>query len=255
MAVDEAMFRMIRHHGVTTLRLYGWRRPSVSTGRFQNQDDEVDMAACRRHDIAVVRRPTGGKAVYHDDEVTYAVVGREDGGFFPADILGTYRVISTCIADALRLLGITAEMAPWGRGGAGDLGSSCFAVPSRFELLTGERKICGSAQVRSRGAFLQHGSLLMRFDAVMTYETLLPKGEPRDRFVQRLREGAVGINEVLPRPVTRQEVCDALRDAFARFFGVVWREEELMREEEMLKEQLLARKYNTEGLEEKGDKG
>lgn len=255
MAVDEALFRTARRGGVTTLRFYGWRSPAVSTGRFQSQAEEVDMAVCRNRGIDVVRRPTGGKAVYHHDEITYAVVGTDDSGFFPADILGTYRAISACLASALASLGIAATMAPAGRNGTGDLLSSCFAVPSRFELLVNGQKICGSAQARSRGSFLQHGSLLMTFDAAMTYEVLLPKEEPRDYHVQRLRESVVGINEVLQTTVTRREVCEVLRLAFAETFGVALGDGELTLEEEMLKEDLLEKKYRKDPHRERGRNG
>ena len=166
MAVDEALFR--EAVGISLprrLRFYGWQSPAVSLGRFQNARRELDLEACERFGIAVVRRPTGGKAVLHEQELTYAVVAADASPLFPPDILGTYRLISACIARGLSALGIAAEMKTEGRTLAeGETNAVCFAHPSRYELLVDGRKICGSAQMRSQGVFLQHGSLLMTFD-------------------------------------------------------------------------------------------
>ncbi|HOK05733.1 MAG TPA: biotin/lipoate A/B protein ligase family protein [Syntrophales bacterium] len=252
MAVDEALLRLSREGpAAVTLRLYAWARPTVSLGYFQTYDLTVNDEACRRLGVAVVRRPTGGKAVYHDREVTYALVGREDAGFFPPDVLGTYRAVGEGLVRALGLLGLGAEMAPEGRperGGGRD--ASCFAVPSAFEILVRGRKVCGSAQVRSRGAFLQHGSLLLSFDARRTGEVL---AAPAGRMgAGDLGEAAAGVNDLLPEPVSREEVCEAVRRAFAEVFGVVLEEGGLTREEEAMKEGLLAGKYLTEGWNRQG---
>ena len=111
MAMDEAIFRVNqRKDSLPTLRIYRWCPPSISLGYFQKIRDEVDVAACNRYHIDIVRRPTGGKAVLHENDLTYAVIAKEHNPLFTPDILGTYRIISGCIADALSELGIYAEM-------------------------------------------------------------------------------------------------------------------------------------------------
>jgi len=166
MAIDEAIFRANQCEEVLpTLRFYNWRLPSISIGYFQDVKGEIDVDACRKHRIDIVRRPTGGKAVYHDDEITYAVIAKGKDGLFPQNMLGTYKIISLCIRDGLSDLGINANLAGTDSlPREAHLDAFCFSSPSRYELLVDGKKICGSAQVRTHGFFLQHGSILIDFD-------------------------------------------------------------------------------------------
>ena len=107
MAVDEAVFRAnIRNKALPTLRFYGWRTPALSIGYFQDFAKEVDIEACRRLGIDMIRRPTGGKAVLHDQELTYAVIAGTDSPLFPPGIINTFRIIGCCIAKGLMEVGI-----------------------------------------------------------------------------------------------------------------------------------------------------
>ena len=260
MAIDEAIFREVqRSGGPPTIRLYGWLSPAVSIGYFQHIDREIDLEMCRKSGVTVVRRPTGGKAVYHDDDLTYAVIAGENTPLFPPTILETYRVISQCLVQGLHKLGLEAVLAEEGRApgkepmmesgpgmgtGRGALDASCFSMPSLHELLVTGRKICGSAQMRSRGAFLQQGSLLMSFDPEMTCDVMLPHREPRARQVQALREKVTSLYEHLPRSVKRDDVCESLIEAFQTGWEVSFAEGFLTAEEEKLKDHLLATKYS-----------
>ena len=119
MAIDEAVFRQAQNSPVLpTLRFYGWCRPAVSLGYFQSLSNEIDLAACRREGIDIVCRPTGGKAVYHSDDFTYAVIAADRDALFPPDILGTYEVIGRWLMAGLRELGIRAELAQNERDGS-----------------------------------------------------------------------------------------------------------------------------------------
>ncbi|MDD5167445.1 MAG: lipoate--protein ligase family protein [Syntrophales bacterium] len=247
MATDEAIFRQAQYRSSPpTLRFYGWSKPSVSLGHFQRISSEIDIEVCRNKDIDIVFRPTGGKAVFHDDDFTYAVIAGGNNGFFPDDIMGTYRAISHCLATGLRKLGIEADLADKGRRNDDPerLESSCFSVPAQFELLVRQRKICGSAQVRSRGAFLQHGSILTTFNPEKTYEIMLPHREPREEHVKRLRESVTSIREhtVYGDDLSRV-LGSALRQSFADFFKVDSLEGTLTPEEEELREALLKKDY------------
>src|SRR5688572_13446267 len=158
MAIDEALLGQAVQSGGAFLRLYRWNPPTLSFGRNEPVAALYDEAAIARRGIAVVRRPTGGRAVWHDQEVTYAVAA-------PIAAFGSLRtaycVIHTRLAEALRGLGVDPVLAPDRppiRPSAHP--TSCFAAPAGGEVLAGGRKLVGSAQVRRRDAFLQHGSIL-----------------------------------------------------------------------------------------------
>jgi len=161
--------------------------------------------------------------------------------------LGTYRVISDCLISGLRRLEVNTRYADEGREDDPDrIHASCFSVPSHFELLVDGRKICGSAQVRSRRAFLQHGSLLLTFDPVKTYDIMLPHREPREEQIRRLRESVTALRDhLLAGADLHQRICTVLKGAFAEHFQAVFREEGLTPQEEDIKEQLLQTKYRS----------
>jgi lipoyl(octanoyl) transferase len=253
MAVDEAIFREnIRKKSPPTLRFYGWKNPALSIGYFQDYGKEVDDDACRRFGVEIVRRPTGGKAVLHEQELTYAAVAGEDSSLFPPDILETYRVISDCIAKGLAEVGIRAEMKTDGRRGPdGTLHSSCFSSPSRYELLAGGRKICGSAQMRSHGVFLQHGSLLMAFDPLRTCAVMLPHRD-MERDADLLRNAVTSVGEQAGSPVDEEGLCRVLRGGFEQVLGIRFREGRLTPEEEGLVDGLMTKKYGGEGWNREG---
>jgi len=241
--LDEAIYRSNHtKYAPPTLRFYGWSKPSVSLGYFQNAEKEVDLQACQKQGIDLVRRPTGGKAVLHGQDVTYAVVAKETNPLFPKDILGTYKVISHCIAEGLSLLGIKAVMSPELRKITGSLKAFCFSEPSQYELLVQGKKICGSAQARSHGVFLQHGSLLMDFDPLQSGSVIRSSMEP-SRQGKQLRQRITCIREhdhhVMDLPV----LCRALQTGFENVLGIHFFEEDLTPVEKGLKASLLKHKY------------
>ena len=158
MALDEAMLEAADADGLRILRLYSWDPATLSFGRNEPATRRYDRSAVAARRIATVRRPTGGRAVWHDREVTYAVAA-------PATTFGTlaltYAEIHEMIAAALRSLGVDARLAD--RRAQAPVGAgACFASPAGGEVVSATgRKIVGSAQVRSGNAFLQHGSILL----------------------------------------------------------------------------------------------
>ncbi len=245
MAVDEAVFRAAQKGDAPpTLRFYGWRRPTVSIGYFQDPCRDISLATCRAEGIEIVRRPTGGRAVLHEGDLTYSVVARADDPLFSTDILSTYRVISACLAEGLRRLGVPAEMAPEGRVAESGPGPApCFALPSRFELIVDGKKICGSAQGRSRGAFLQHGSLLLTFDAERMARFLTGPRASREGQARALEASVTCLGRHLsPLPGT-EGLCRVLREAFAQTWEVEFVEGGLSAQERALAEKLRAEKY------------
>lgn len=239
MAIDEAIFReTIKNNKPPTIRFYGWRPAAVSIGYFQDINKEVNIEKCRAEGIDIVRRISGGKAVSHCDEVTYSVIACDTEDLFPANILGTYKIISNCIARGLACLGIEAILAETGRSlSDNDFKACCFSAPSRNELLVSERKICGSAQFRTNGGFLQHGSILMNFDSVKTASLLLPVRT--DAQLQKLKNSVAAINEEIDHPVDEKQVCTSLKRGFAEVLGVKFVEETLTSAEAELANKLI----------------
>ena len=256
MAIDEAVFRKnIRGESPPTLRFYGWQSPALSIGYFQDYRTEVDDEACRKFGVEVVRRPTGGKAVLHERELTYAVVAGADTGLFPPDILKTYLVIGRCLAEGLAGVGIRAEMKEDGRRPPdGALPSACFSFPSRYELLVGDRKICGSAQMRSQGAFLQHGSLLTAFDPLRTCEIMLPHRR-LEKEADRLRNAVTSVGEQAGPALDEEGLRRALREGFERTLGIRLRDGMLTPGEQALRDELVEKKYGREEWNREGKRG
>ena len=234
MAIDEAIFReTIKNKKPPTIRFYGWKPAAVSIGYFQNIEEEINLEKCRAAGVDIVRRLSGGKAVFHSAEVTYSVIACNKEESFPADISGTYKIISKCLARGLADLGIETVLAETGRTlHDADFKACCFSMPSRNELLVSGRKICGSAQIRASGGFLQHGSILMDFDPVKTASFLLPMRT--DEQLQKLRDSVAAVNEEIGNPVDEKEICTSLKKGFTEVLGLEIIEETLTAAEEEL---------------------
>lgn len=158
MALDQALLDLAAGEGRAFLRLYRWEPAGLSLGRNEPALRRYDRAAIARLGLPVVRRPTGGRAVWHAEELTYAVAT-------PEATFGSLRVayhqIHEMLATALRTLGVHATLAGAPARASGVDAGACFASPAGGEVLVGGRKLVGSAQVRERGALLQHGSVLL----------------------------------------------------------------------------------------------
>jgi lipoate-protein ligase A len=244
MAVDEALLRSrIDGAGPPTVRLYGWRPATVSLGYAQPLDAAVDLARCAALGVGLVRRPTGGSAILHEPpacEVTYSVVGR--AGDFPGadDVLETYRVIGRGLAAGLRRLGVPAELAPLVRGRrAGALAPAfCFGRTGAYELAIEGRKVAGSAQRRQRGAFLQHGAVVLDADASRIRAVFPGEADPLARMTT--------LAEALGRRPTFDEVAAALAAGLAEALGARLEPGALSTAERALVADLVEAKYGTE---------
>jgi lipoyl(octanoyl) transferase len=256
MAIDEAIFReTIKNRKPPTLRFFGWRPAAVSIGYFQELKSEINFNRCRLSGVDIVRRITGGKAIYHNDEITYSLSAANSEKLFPNDIIGTYEKISLCLARGLSLLGIDAHLAEVQSGAPGkkpDMASCCFSVPSGNELLVAGRKICGSAQTRTRGGFLQHGSLLMTFDPVETAALILSSQTPE--LSEKLRRSVAAVNEVIPSPVNAESLCSVLQKGFIDELGIELSEEPLTPAEKALSIHLV-KKYESDAWNWERKKG
>lgn len=207
---DEALIRACAGDGEPRLRLYGWSRPTLSLG--YSQDPGRFAPVCARSGVDLVRRPTGGRAVLHQHEVTYAfAIGMRD---LPGDVRSTYRVIAQALLAALKALGVPAAMAEAPVGPSGD--ANCFVEPSWYEIEWDGRKLLGSAQVRRQGVILQHGALPISLDYDLWGRIFAP-ADPGP-YAADMRRRAVGLEEAAGHRVRRSAVRRALEAAFlARF--------------------------------------
>jgi len=208
MAIDQALLEAAERTGRAFLRLYRFDPPCLSFGRNEPARERYDRAVMTHRGLDAVRRPTGGRAVWHEHEVTYAVAA-------PLGLLGSlrasYLAIHTRLAAALDALGVRATVAP-DRPTARppDRPGPCFAASVGGEVLIDGKKVIGSAQVRRGGALLQHGSILL--DGSQDVIAAVSR-EPRAASRGTTLSAALG------RPVTFQEVAEAVLEAFGRDAG------------------------------------
>jgi lipoyl(octanoyl) transferase len=239
MAVDEVLLDGVAA-GATppTLRFYQWEPSCLSLGYFQSLD-VVNLDGCHALGVDVVRRPTGGRAILHDRELTYsialpdAVLGR-DG------VLDSYRRLSLALQDGLHRLGVPATMAPESAAGVAASGPVCFDRPSAYEILFRGRKLVGSAQVRRMGGVLQHGSIVIEPAAAKMLACLrMAEGS------ERIPSGMVGLEEAgVSDPA---QIAGAMADAFAARFGVSLIVGDLRPDERAAVQALAGSKYRAAG--------
>jgi lipoate-protein ligase A len=221
MAVDAALLDEVEHcdEARTIVRFYRWRRPTISLGRNQKKESSVDTAFCAEEGMDIVHRPTGGRAVLHDNELTYAVASN-DRQHFGETIYANYKSVSEALCLAFQRLGVPAVLAPETRRephtvNAPDL--PCFMSPARYELTAGGRKIVGSAQRRLRRSFLQHGSMPIRCDReTLARATFMADPGP-------LYKEMAGLAEILPAAPSTAELTNALVGGFQERFGIGFR--------------------------------
>ncbi len=212
MAADDALLASVAAGGPPVLRLYRFDPPALTLGRFQ-ADTDVDRAACTRLGVEVARRPTGGRALLHGPDVTYAVALPEPPGV-AGRVDDLYRYLADGLIDGLARLGVAAGVACAG----GPRGPVCMAAQQGADLRVGDRKVCGSAQVRRAGVVLQHGSVLL--DRLAFDETDLVRDPGLDR--DALRAATVTLAE-LGAPTEPGTVATALAEGFAAALGVSFR--------------------------------
>ncbi len=247
MAIDEAIAQGIAE-GVSppTLRFYGWAPPCVSLGRNQ-QARGVDLAACAERGYDIVRRPTGGRAILHTDELTYSVAASPDHPLMAGLVLDAYLRISRGLVAGLHRLGIAAEEAPGSNRAGPDVSAACFEVPSAYEITAGGRKILGSAQARRARSVLQHGSLPLVGDVARVVDCLT-FADPAERAALRrsLAEHATTVEQILGRQVGYEEAMDALIAGMVEELGLELYPGELTDQERAWTAELLRDKYRSD---------
>jgi lipoyl(octanoyl) transferase len=249
MAVDEALIRSVgAGESAPVLRLYGWDPPAVSLGYAQDPARELDAELCRALGVQIVRRPTGGRAVLHWDELTYSVVCGADDPQLGGAIEETNRRIGECLEDGLRQLGVPVALQR--SGGAGSrprgrtLAAPCFASAARWEITCGGRKLAGSAQRRVDGVILQHGSLLTGPAHRRICELVVGlSSSERRRWLTALECSSTDLQQCMPQVPAREELSAAMVQGFARRLPAQMLPGELTESEQTLARQLATEKY------------
>lgn len=250
MAVDEAiMISNSKGEVPPTLRLYQWCPPAVSVGFSQDIERKVDVDRCRELGIDVVRRPTGGRAVLHDKEITYSVTISQR--FLPGSVLQTYKFLSAGLLEAIRQLGLEASVEDKPTKSSISGSPACFDSPSWYEIEVSGRKLVGSAQVRQREVLLQHGSVLLELDIDKLQQVMkLPDARVRDRMIASLNAKATAINPELLRagkaPLQPYPVVEALIEGFRSGLGISLLQGRLTDEERSTAKELAEGKYSSQ---------
>ena len=242
MALDEAILQArLQEIAPPTLRFFSWDPPTVSLGYGQGLDAAINVEACRQLGVGLVRRPTGGSAIYHDTlerEVTYSVVARAGDFEGSGDLLETYRWIGAGLTAGLRRLGVAAEMVPVKPSDPSAMPAFCFARTGSYEVEVNGKKLVGSAQRRQSGAFLQHGSVLLGADVARLRVLFPQEGDPL--------AGMTTLEKVLGRRPRFDEVVDAVAAGLRETHGLDLTPGGLTRDEEALMDRLVREKYDTD---------
>lgn len=209
MARDLALLDLASEWGIGFVRTYTWAPFALSFGANEPATKRYDRAEIERRGLVVVRRPTGGRAVWHAEELTYSVAA-PDGTF--GSLAESYRAIHEVLQAALASLGSAFALAGRPATTAPVDAGACFASPAGGEVVTALGKVVGSAQLRERGAFLQHGSILLGNRQELVAE--LTRGD-----VPAL--GAASLRDVLGRDVPVRDVTTAIRVAFEARLGTL----------------------------------
>jgi lipoate-protein ligase A len=249
MAIDEAIMRAHGRGEVPpTLRFYGWEPAAVSIGYFQSMAGEIDLEAVKAGGYGYVRRPTGGRMIFHHIELTYSVTIREE--LLPGGVIETYRELSKGLLEGLEVLGANPELSGGERDprrlDPGGNHTACFDSPSAYELTVQGKKVAGSAQTRKDGVIMQHGSIMLDLDVDLLFHLMKAPAELKERLKERFRRKAVSLKEAQGRTVSYQEARDAFAEGFRQGLGLTLKPGALTAAEMAEVPALVAEKYGSD---------
>ncbi|GAX60569.1 biotin/lipoate A/B protein ligase [Candidatus Scalindua japonica] len=226
MAIDEILLSS----KVPVLRFYQWEPGAVSIGRYQDVH-EIDLEYCAENSIDVVRRITGGKAVLHEKELTYAFI--VDKEMMPRSIVESYKIISSAITQGLRALGLKPEMNKLNTRNRDN--PVCFQETSFNELTINRKKFVGSAQVRVKGKLLQHGSILTGINTEKYSNCFNQKPETDDLM-----------KKITYIEIPEKELRDSIKHSFSRYFNASVNDRNLYNREKLEALELARKKYKSD---------
>jgi len=252
MAVDRALLdTAVATEGIPTLRLFWWDPHALSLGANQKADDSIDWATLAADGYGVVRRPTGGRAILHADELTYSVIAPAPSG----GITAAYRWLAEGLIGGLAEAGITVDLQrqhasseEGDRSGqqrsALETRHPCFSSAGRYELMAGGRKLVGSAQCRSRGWLMQHGSILLGSGHVSLPRYLI--GADIEKEMAQLQGATVDCATLLGYDLSAGDLAPTFAAGFARELGISLEDGRMSEEELERADRLRTDQFNTE---------
>ncbi|MBO8138632.1 MAG: lipoate--protein ligase family protein [Desulfotomaculum sp.] len=247
MAVDEAVLESVAAGECPpTIRFYRWNPPGITIGYFQKINKEIDIDACRKNGVDVVRRLTGGRAVLHQHELTYSVIVPENNPRVAGTVLQSYLAISRGLLAGLKNLGVEGQLVE-GTSVKGQSTAACFDAPSWYELVVSGRKLVGSAQTRKMGVLLQHGSIIIDADNDLLFSILKFSSEKvRNAARQRFSQKATCLAAEMAEKPDFYKVVNAFKSGFAAGLDVELCDGELTEKEKSRALELADKKYSTD---------
>lgn len=253
MALDEALLDWHSQGQIPPIiRFYGWNPSTLSIGYFQKAAKEINMEAVKKHNLGFVRRPTGGRGVLHEHELTYSVIVSEEHPDMPKTVTEAYRVISQGILKGFHQLGMEAYFAvPRTAEERESLknprSAVCFDAPSWYELVVEGRKVAGSAQTRQKGVILQHGSILLDLDEDKLFSLFnYPSERVKERMQRAFKNKAVAINEISEKKISLEEAKIAFKKGFEEGLNIILEPYELTEEQLQYVDDLARNRYESD---------
>ncbi len=245
MALDEAILEAVRKdQALPTLRFYSWDPPCLSLGYAQSIDD-ADRSAIEELGWDLVRRPTGGKAILHTDEITYSISAPSDHPLFGGGILLSYQRISLALIAGLERLGLEPELNVTESPEPSNGNPVCFQNPGAFEITIAGKKLVGSAQLRRSGAVLQHGSIPLRGELGRICQALqYPNDHERKQAMEQVGQYAITIEQVLGESPAWSEVAEYLTAGFEQSLQLNLSHLDLSKQEIIRSNEILEERYS-----------
>jgi lipoate-protein ligase A len=246
MAVDEALLEsVINGESLPILRLYAWQPACLSLGHAQ-PFSEVNTSILEAHGWDIVRRPTGGRAILHVDELTYAVIAPLSEPRVKGGVLESYLRLSKALLEALRILGLKPQAdEKYSDQKSIKQNPVCFEVPSNYEITVKGKKLIGSAQARRKESLLQHGALplygdLTRIILALNFTDDVVQAEAKARLLAH----ATTLERELGTPLSWQTASQAFQDAFIRVLNLDLQPGQLTEHEVHRAQDLMEEKYD-----------
>jgi lipoyl(octanoyl) transferase len=249
MAVDDAIVEEVGlGHSPPTLRLYSWEPPCLSLG-FTQPAEQADRDRLCTAGWGLVRRPTGGRAILHTDELTYSLSAPLQHPLMLGGVLASYQRISQAIIRGLELLNIPIKVNEIVKPERhADQAPVCFEVPSAYEITAMGKKLVGSAQVRRKNSVLQHGAIPLTGDiSRICLGLAFPSEEDRDTARQRVKQRAATIQDLTGQEPPAREVGEAVCQGFSEVFHISFQPADLTHREEHLAAELDRDRYTSTG--------
>lgn len=246
MAVDEAILEAVSSKAaMPTLRLYDWQPACLSLGYSQSIQD-VDQERLKARGWRIVRRLTGGRAILHVDELTYALIAPTDEPLVVGSLLESYNRIAGGLLKALEILGLPVEINAHTPGlNSNSAGPVCFEMPSAYEITFQGKKLIGSAQARRKLGVLQHGSFPLYGDLGRILQVLrFNSEEERKDALERLMNRATNAETISGKKLEWDLVAKVFVEAFTSELGMCFVEDELSKKELIRAHDLVEIKYS-----------